>query len=146
MPQLHLKGYISRDRDSIISLNDKKPEECKYEWKKYGYPITGYIEEFAKQYGLFGEHYHGLGGQKAIIEDCNLRIYFTDKECSLDEAMQAFDELVFGGDIQTKVSWVGYSEFTITGLELNWFTIGGHDLETEIGSHYGEYMHLIIEV
>jgi hypothetical protein len=94
---------------------------------------------------MCSEHRKGLGGIRAIIDDCNIRIYFTDKECELEEAMEAFDVLMYGGDIETKVNKVGYSEYTITGLSLEKFEIGGHDLESELSSHSGEYMHFIIE-
>lgn len=36
-------------------------------------------------------------------------------------------------------AYVGYSEYTITGLDLEDFVIGGHDLKQEFCSHIGEY-------
>ena len=74
-----------------------------------------------------------------------MRVYFTEKECSLYAAQIAFEEYMYGGDLKTKVSLVGYSEWTITGLNLDEFTIGGHDLEKELSNHIGEYIHMIIE-
>ena len=53
--------------------------------------------------------------------------------------------VMYGGEIQTKVSKVGYSEYTIEGLNLDEFSIGGHNLKDEFGDHYGEYCHIIIE-
>lgn len=145
MAELYLKGYICSDREGIIALSDKKQDECKYSWERNGTSIIDSIERFADEHGLFGEHNKGLGGRKAYIDDCNLRAYFADEECELEEAMLAMDMLMYGGDIKTRVDWVGYSEWTITGLDLEEFSIGGHDLEWEFSSHSGKYCHLIIE-
>ena len=75
-------------------------------------PITTFIkkiEDFAKEYGMFGEIKTGLGGTKSIIENCNLRIYFSNKKCSLTQAMKALDILMYGGDLKTRVENEGYS-------------------------------------
>ena len=145
MAELYLKGYICSDSNGIIALSDKKQDESVYYWERYGKSIIDSIEEFADVYGLSGEHHKGLGGRKAYIDDCNIRAYFTDTECELEEAMMAMDTLMYGGDIKTRVDWCGYSEWTITGLDLEEFSIGGHDLEYEFNSNYGRYCHLIIE-
>ena len=141
MAELHLNGYICSDEDGIIALTDYK--ESYGSWGNRS--IIDSIERFAYEHGMTREHHKGLGGRRAIIDDCNMRIWFTDTECELEDAMLAMDALIYGGDIQTKVTRVGYSEYTITGLNLDEFSIGGHDLESEIRSHYGEYCHIIIE-
>lgn len=145
MAKLHLKGYLCSDYNGIIALSDRNPSECEYSWEKYGDSIISSIESFADNYGMTGEHRKGLGGRRAFIDDCNLRVYFTDKECELEDAMVAMDVVMYGGDIKTRVDRVGYSEWTITGLDLEEFSIGGHDLSSEFSSHYGEYCHLIVE-
>ena len=144
MAELHLRGYICSDSYGIIALRDSEPNE-EYSWRNYGTSIIESIERFADEYGLLGEHHKGLGGRKAYIDDCNMRAYFTDKECELEEAMLAMDVIMYGGDIKTRVDWCGYSEWTITGLDLDEFSIGGHDLTWEFSSHSGKYCHLIIE-
>ena len=144
MAKLHLKGYLCSDCDGIIALREKSDEECSY-WESEGTPITKSIKPFADENGMVGNHNKGLGGTRTFIDDCNLRAYFTDKECELEEAMMAMDVLMYGGDIKTRVDKVGYSEWTITGLDLVEFSIGGHDLRSEFKSHCGEYCHLIIE-
>ena len=135
---LHLEGYLGTDYNGIISLKD-------YESDRYGKSIIESIESFAEENGMTGVHNKGLGGRKAYIDDCNMRAYFTSEECDLEEAMLAMDNFMYGGDIKTRVDYEGYSEYTITGLDLEEFSIGGHDLEYEFKSHYGEYCHLIIE-
>ena len=145
MARLHLKGYLCTDCDGIIALREKSEEECSYR-EKYGKSIVENIEAFADKYGLLGEHDQGFfGGTNAHIDDCNLRAYFTDKECELEDAMLAIDVMMYGGDIKTKVDFEGYSEYSITGMDLDEFSIGGHDLTREFNSHIGEYCHLIIE-
>lgn len=144
MAELHLKGYITSDYHGIIALSDNEPNECE-PWRNHGTSIIDSIESFAEEYGMTGKHHKGLGGRKAYIDDCNMRAYFTDKECELEEVMLAMDTLMYGGDIKTRVDWCGYSEWTITGLDLEEFSIGGHDLEYEFSSNYGKYCHLIIE-
>lgn len=141
MAELHLNGYICSDGDGIIALTNEK--ESYSSWRNES--IINSIENFAYEHGMTGEHHKGLGGRMAIVDDCNMRIWFTDIECELEEAMMSLDNLMYGGDIQTKVTRVGYSEYTITGLNLDEFSIGGHDLESELRSHYGEYCHIIIE-
>ena len=141
MAELHLNGYICSDEDGIIALTDYK--ESYGSWGNRS--IIDSIESLAYEHGMTREHHKGLGGRRAIIDDCNMKIWFTDTECELEDAMLAMDALMYGGDIQTKVTRVGYSEYTITGLNLDEFSIGGHDLESEIRSHYGEYCHIIIE-
>lgn len=145
MAELYLKGYICRDSENIIALSDRNPNEYEYSWERYGESIIDSIERFADEYGMTGRYSKGLGGRKAYIEDCNIRAYFTDTECELEEAMLTLDVLMYGGDIKTNVAWCGYSEWTITGLDLEEFSIGGHDLEWEFSSNYGRYCHLIIE-
>ena len=143
MAELHIKGYLCADDYYNIGITDRDPKENKYVYAKNS--VVDMIEDFARENGMYGKHSKGLGGRLAYIEDCNLRIYFTDEECELEDAMLAMDALMYGGDIKTKVSYCGYSEYTITGLDLEEFSIGGHDLESELRSHYGEYMHMIIE-
>lgn len=145
MAELYLKGYLCNDDDDIIALNEKTAEECSDYWERCGKSIIESIETFAKDYGFLKEHNEGLGGTKTYIEDCNLRAYFTDKKCDLEETMLAMDMMMYGGDIKTIVNLTGYSEYTITGMYLEKFTIGGHDLTREFNSHIGQYCHLIIE-
>ena len=138
MARLYKKGYITNDRDGVPALTDNSD-------LLYGISIIEVIEHFAQENGLYGKHHKGLGGRKAYIEDCNLRMYFTNEKCELEDAVMSMDILMYGGDLKTKVDYCGYSEYTITGLDVDEFTIGGHDLKAEFENHYGQYCHLIIE-
>lgn len=146
MAELHLKGYVWNDCDGIVGLTSMGPDDLTYSNSLYATSIVESIENFASEYGMTGKIHKNLGGRVAFIEDCNIRAYFTDKECELEEAMVAMDVLMYGGDIKTKVTYCGYSEWTITGLNLDEFSIGGHDLSREFDSKRGRYCHLIIEV
>lgn len=144
MSDLHLSGWLRTDYNGIICLSPSNPNES-FSSRIYDRNLIEEIEDYANEYGMVGKHNQGLGGTRSIIDNCNLRIYFTDVECDLEEAMMSLDNLMYGGDLETKVTRVGYSEYTITGLDLNDFKIGGHDLHTELLDHYGEYCHFIIE-
>ncbi len=137
---LYINGFLCRDYDGAPSVSDSDD----------GYGCSGgsiitMIENYAERNGFFRKTTKGLGGRKSLIENCNIRVYFTEKECSLYAAQIAFDTQMYGGDLKTTVSYVGYSEWTITGLNIDEFTIGGHDLDKELGNHMGEYVHMIIE-
>ena len=135
---LYIKGFLGRDYDGVPATSEIG--QC-YNGKS----IVDRIEEYAQSNGFFAHTNKGLGGKRSLIEDCSMRAYFTKEESSLYEAQMQHVTMMYGGEMETKVSFVGYSEWTITGLDLDKFTIGGHDLAREFSSHMGEYMHLIIE-
>lgn len=116
----------------------------------------------------------GLGAKDLVIPRCSLRIYFTKDKCTLEEAMFALDLYLECGETDEEVDdvdaedevddieavtfieddgtmrghaqYIGYSEYTITGMRIESLTIGGHDLKTELMSHIDEYMHFVIGV
>ena len=139
MAELHLNGYLCEDDNNIIALSDTLGDEYN------SYSIIKSIESFANECGMVGIHHKRLGGTICHIDNCNMRIWFTNKECTLEEAMEAMDELLYGGDIKTKVDKVGYSEWTICGLRLDEFTLGGHNMDSILRDHMKEYCHIIIE-
>lgn len=136
---LYIKGYLTKDYDGIPSVTDDK--ECNW----HSSSIISSIESYANTHGFVSRKNTGLGGTQAFIRNCNMRVFFTEKETTLGEAHILFDTLMYGGDLVTDISLTGYSEWTITGMDLDEFTIGGHDLKREFNSHIGEYIHLIIE-
>lgn len=137
---LYIKGYLGKDSDGVIAVADKANYDC-YSY----YSIIDEIEDYAEVNGVLSHTDQGLGGRHSIIEKCNMRAYFTKSKTSLYEAQTSLINVMYGGDMQTKVSYTGYSEYTIIGLDLDEFTVGGHDLAKEFHSHIGEYVHLIIE-
>lgn len=136
---LYIKGFLKYDYDGVPAVN---PYKSNYSG---GDSIVDSIESYAITHGYYSETDRGLGGRLSLIRNCNIRAYFTEDETSLYTAQMAHDTMMYGGDLTTEVSYVGYSEWTITGLDLDEFTIGGHNLTKEFNSHMGQYMHLIIE-
>lgn len=142
----HLQGIISRTSDGIdIGYTD---------FVDYMYELADAADGWAMR------HKKGLGGKKAYISNCNMRMYFTTKECNLDEAEIALLNKLevegylddhdgreeFNGEFELLTRLTGYSEWTITGLDVETCTLGGHNLLSILGSHVGEYVNIVIEV
>ena len=144
MGRLHLQGYICEKYDYVISLSPNKNGYCTYS-------ILAEIERFAETNGEVktlnpydDDDYWGLGKTNTRIENVNLRIYVTENECTLEEAESSLIDKLYGV-LTTETELEGYSEYTITGLDINDFSIGGHNLKEEIRSHMGKYMHFVLE-
>ena len=87
---------------------------------------------------------NSVSHEVSILEHCNIRIYYLDKESSLEEAENSlvckFDGLYYSDKVL-----LGYSEYTILGYEMSSCHIGGHDLISEISCHIGEYIIFVLE-
>lgn len=140
MNELHITGWLCTDYNGMVATNDDKDNT----WST-NKAIIRQVESFAENNGMTGNYKKGLGGRKSIIDDVNLRIYFTDKECTLDEAVESLLMYQYSGEVKTDIALCGYSEYTITGYSIEDFSIGGHNLEYELSSHIGEYVHFIME-
>lgn len=132
MSELHLQGYLKRDWDGNAEID--------------GSTVAKSVLSFADdiENGLFWQAEEGLGEDHCVIKDVNARMYVTDEECSLEDAEIALLDK-FEGVCQTEVSLSGYSEWTITGMDVDEFKIGGHDIEQILQSNIGKYVHFIIE-
>jgi hypothetical protein len=135
MSELHIKGWLGTDYDGMVATSESKDNSS---WDSKA--IIKQVESFAEENGMTG-----IGGRKSYIEDVSLRIYFTDKECTLDEAVESLLMFQFSGEVKTDIALRGYSEYTITGYSVEDFSIGGHDLEYEMSNHIGEYINFILE-
>ena len=141
----HICGIITRNYDGTIDID--------------GCDFVDIMYNFAECVGYAKRHNKGLGGKRAFIPDCNIRMYFTNKECELDEAEiallvklevdgylddhEAREELSGVFDLETRLT--GYSEWTIIGYDVETCTLGGHNLLGILGSHIGEYVNMVIE-
>ena len=141
----HISGIISSNYSGGIDIG--------------GCDFIDIMYDFADNVGFAKHHSKGLGGKKAFIDNCNIRMYFTNKECDLDEAEIALlvklevegyldghetkEELC--GVFDMKTSLTGYSEWTITGYDVDTCTLGGHNLMDILHNHSGEYVNIIIE-
>lgn len=130
--KLHLQGYLSFNNDfpfldnvNIIDAIGNFADKMK---KSELYDLT-----------------RGLGGDGIKIPNCNLTLFFSNKKCSIEEAILMREVFVFGGEYNSEVSYEGYSEYTITTLLLDEFRIGGHNLLEELSCQIGRYVHFILE-
>ena len=129
--ELLLNGYLTRDSDDHPALaNNKEEDEL----------LTKSIPKEIQH--SFGKHQYDnspfLGGAFSEIPNCCLSIWFTDDKCTFDEAQESLCNYL-DGCMTVDVSYLGYSEWTITGFNLEKFTIGGHDLNKELEDHIGQY-------
>lgn len=143
--QKHISGIIKRNYEGNIDVG--------------GCNFVDFMYNFADNVGFAKEHNKGPGGKRAFIDDCNMRMYFTNKECELDEAEiallvkievegyldehEAKEELCGDFDLMTRLT--GYSEWTITGCDVESCTLGDHNLLDILGSHIGEYVNIVVE-
>ena len=138
--ELHLEGWLVLDQDDNLALSPDKNkylfgEECIAE------AIMRKFRDYT--YGAL-IHQDSLGDKRTYISNANLSCWFSDEKCTLDKAQMAFDRYMEIGNLTAFGHYVGYSEYTITGFNVDEFTIGGHDLNIEFKSHLGQYLHLIL--
>lgn len=137
MAELLLKGYMSVDYDGHPGLDPKKNSTNRY-------LVCSIPEEIQYQLGYEWLD-QGLGEKFTMIPNCSLSIWYTDDECTFDEAQEALLNKL-DGCLTVHTVLLGYSEYTITSLALDIFSIGGHDLEREFKDHIGEYCWIRIVV
>ena len=92
----------------------------------------------------FCDYENSLGKNSNIIESCSIRLYFAEDKCTLEEADMALVDKLYGV-FEIEKELTGYSEFTITGYDINKCEIGGHRLLDIINNHKDEYMILVME-
>lgn len=151
--ELILNGLIGTNYDGDIIIGENEFSNAMY--------------NFAKKVGYAKEHHSGLGGTRAFIDNCFIRMYFTDCDCELEEAETALLNKLYGlgykvtrqaneeetdintteehnGDFELKTNLTGYSEYTITGYEVETCTLGGHNLLDILKGHIGQYVNIVI--
>lgn len=134
--ELILQGWLGYDSDSNIGISQKKIEDFNYLYSSLAEEIMDYFN-----YKQVDEE---LGKKITTIKNANLRCWFSDTECTLEEAQMNFESYMATGNLLTQGHYVGYSEWTITGFEVDKLIIGGHDLEKELKDHTGQYIHFIL--
>lgn len=86
-----------------------------------------------------------LGGKITFLQDVNLECWFSDKECTLEEAQKnSENHLVTTGGTAIIGHYVNHLYQTTIGFELDHFMIGKYELTGELFKHLGEYIHLIL--
>lgn len=140
MKRFYIYGYCNHDDgDDCIYIKSKRTRNL----------YDSLFEFVQKNYNneVYGAYYinRGLGEEIINLPKVNLRIYATDKESTIDEAMiSVLDTLE--GSMECGASYYGYSEYTIMGLDVEKFCIGGHDLWEELKSYRGKYIHFVLDI
>lgn len=130
--ELILQGWIGCNSEGNLGLAEE---------------IDDYYEPIAESimnYFNYKNVDKGLGEKITTIPNANLRCWFSDEKCTVEEAQMNFDSYMLTGNLLTQGYYTGYSEWTITGFYIDKLVIGGHDLKEEFGGHVGQYMHLIL--
>lgn len=139
MEEFHLQGWLCYDYDGLIAVKADKNASAYWGGKS----IQESISDFFNSADYYDDE--SLGGRRDIIPNVSMRIYATNRECSLDEAIGSVVANLYG-DIYSDIGYEGYSEWTITGYCCERFTIGGHDLAKEFETYIGKYIHLVLEI
>lgn len=135
--ELVLSGWICRDWDGELGISYKRRSENTSD-------VRSFSDLIADKFGCEIFDDIGLGVRQTIIQNANLRCWFSDKECTLEEAQKSFESYLYTGNLLTSGHYIGYSEWTITGFDLDSFVLGGHDLKKELENHLGQYVHFIL--
>lgn len=132
-----ISGYISVTGfwDSNIYINDRA--------------ITDILWEMVCDEPTVGKNINknsGLGKKKTILYNCQMYAYFTKDKCTLEEAQESMDVYLYTGEgvCECEGQYTGYSEWTITGFDIDEFEINGHDLRAIFNEHAGEYVNFVI--
>ncbi len=131
--EMELSGFISSDYNDWAMVG--------------GTTFAEFMYSIAKEYGVAYEYEHGLGGKKAIIPNVNIVMYTSKKEMPIEEAEETFLDQMFGADgvYEMEANYTGYSEWTITGFDLDKCRLGGHDMNQILLSYAGEYANIRVE-
>lgn len=138
MKRFYLKGilhYSKEDDFYIIGSKNLYEELCWFAQKNYN-GNGGVNERDDEDY---------FGGKDIILYGVNLRIYATEQKSTLENAIASVID-VLEGTLESKADYYGYSEYTIMGLEVEKFKIGGHNLKEELKRYLGKYVHFVLEV
>jgi len=147
MNQLHLCGWLYRDGYNLLGFSDAKKNDANVPI----YGLTAIVDAISEleniqwvEYEDNGRRDDGYGGMRTIIPNACVRVYATDKKCSLDDAVKSV-ALYLDGAADVDIGYAGYSEYTITNYFFREFRIGGHDLDVELNRYIGKYVHFIID-
>lgn len=130
---MEISGFISSNYDGWAMIGNTA--------------FADYMYEFAENNGIAFEHDEGLGGKKAIIKNCSMVMYISNEKIEFEEAQERFLNSMFGanGIYEMESSYTGYSEYTITGYDLERCILGGHDINWILLSHIGKYVNIRVE-
>lgn len=131
---MKLEGWLKLNDDNELGISKTKNGFCDS------------VPEVIMDYFGYEKTDAEFGTKGIFIPNAHLSCWFSDKQCTLEEAQMNFESYLVMGNLLINGHYVEYSEWTITGFDVDCFIIGGHDLNEELKPHIGQYIHLILEV
>lgn len=130
---MRISGFIASDYDGWATIDN--------------IAFANIMYQIAEDNGIAYEHEEGLGGKRAVIKKCKMAMYTSKHVMSFDEAQNRFLDKMFSaeGVYEMDAEYTGYSEWTITGFDLDKCNLGGHNLNQILLSHIGEYANIEVE-
>lgn len=101
--ELVLQGWLGYDEVYNLGISQKKPEESD-SWQ-----YSSLAEEIMNYFNYMYDD-GGLGRKITTIENANLRCWFSDNVCTLEEAQMNFESYMATGNLLTQGHYIGYSE------------------------------------
>lgn len=141
---IHIEGKLMFDGDGVktqehfCSLAEDIETELRKQYKKCDKSKSD-VSEYDDQVEA-----------SIFIPKVSFRAYFSDNQCSLEEAEN--NQILFSiGALDIFQEWYGYSEWTILGYDVENFKLvsedgGEHDLEQIFKNYIGKYVHIVIDV
>lgn len=152
---IHIEGWIKDKTDRWGSQI-----EIIQHGEKYSDSLAKLIDAkiFDESRTLYPESLEKVDDEESLIgveisdniPDVGLRIYYSETECSLEQAQENVILNAMGYlDIYQVAT--GYSEYTIMGYDTENFALvnsdgGTHNLNTIFGSLDGKYVHILVNL
>jgi len=143
MSKAVFEGYITLSGDfgcgTLIYLTQENEIEDED-------PLIEQLYDFAKKCkngrATLSKVYKNLN---IMINKCNVRMYYSDSKCTLEEAEGRFIEHMYYGNLHSVSSSTYYSEFTLLSMDVKKMQLGPHDITEILKSHLNKYVHFVIE-
>lgn len=144
MKRYYIHGFCKYYNGEYYICPEDKKQYNLYDDLFYSLYDDRYEDSHIENYGAYHTE-AGLGGQIMYFPKVNLRIYVTNKKSTLDDAMISVLDIL-EGSMEGEAYYEGFSEYTITGLDIEKFCIGGHNIMEELHSYIGKYIHFVLEI
>lgn len=138
---IHIEGFIYDDGDGMrIKNGNTIAERIAYEIEER----TKTIEKSRFDIDT------GCEDVSLFMPKVSMRAYFSNNECTLEEA--EYNQILLSiGALDILQTWYGYSEWTIMGYSVDNFKLisedgGEHNLEQIFNSYKDKYVHILIDV
>lgn len=134
-------GYVRPYEDDLWLVRNE--DDLKVRLFPQGFGLFGRLRDDLG-YEYYDEYSPDFWGYKTEAR-VQMYAYFTNTKCSLEEAQESLLSRMYGGTFKLDIENLGYSDWTITGYNIETCTLGGHNLYDEFKTHIGQYMYLIVD-